>query len=104
MMEMEWSDEQKQVLILGPPQWSAGLLLHHENSLYHPTFNNLKRIDEETLLIMESKSKAVSSKPSAQHSAQLFDKGVYEDPTQPDHNQKWMAAYCPVIIDTRVDL
>jgi|GEM_PF-1371213 len=103
MMEMEWSDEKDQHLILGPPQWSAGVLLHHENNLYHPTFNSLKRIDAETLQTMESKSKEASTNSSHQRSAQKFETGVYKDPTQTGNNQEWMAAYCPVVIDTRVD-
>ena len=70
IIEMEWSDEKEQVLILGPPQWSAGVLLHHENNLYHPTFNGLKRIDAE----IGSRSGDATGTPVARAACELAGK------------------------------
>ena len=103
MMEMEWSDEKQQVLILGSPQWSSGVLLHHESDLYQPQFNNLKRIDEETLRMMARQTTEVSNHPTSHSVAILFEEGKYKDPIQTNDKEQWLAAYCPVHIDTRVD-
>lgn len=39
----------------------------------------------------------------ARDDAHLFDEGIYSDPVQTAEKTKWLAAYCPVRIETRKD-
>jgi len=104
MTDVEWSDELGRVVDLGHPQWSAGVLLHHQSELYRAEFNNLPRVSDEVMRTMkkvEMTSDGVESE--GMDDARLFTEGVYSDPVQTTEKTKWLAAYCPVRIETRKD-
>ncbi len=101
MVEMAWNGSENQFVVQGTPQWSAGILLHHESPLYKAEFNNLDRVNRNVLQAMQQPG-VISTDSQANHRpATLFKEGVYSDPIQIDKTEKWLAAYCPVRIDTR---
>lgn len=104
MSEMEWSDQLGRVIVQGTPQWSTGVLLHHQSEQYRADFGNLPRVDKEVLRDMTADDAVSPAATSDQRgTARLFTQGIYADPLQPDTQGQWLAAFCPVYVDTRAD-
>ncbi len=110
MMNMDWSDRLGRYFAIGAPQWSAGILLHHQSELYEPEFDELPRVNPSTFRLMTSDEQDVDSESVGALGAQLFPEGTYQDPvtpqtsdSTPQTSDRWMAAYCPVRIESRTN-
>ncbi len=101
---LEWISRENQFVAQGDSQWSAGLVLHHQSELYQAKFASPPRVSEAVLAALKkSQSTPDLAVAGGRREAQLFGDKVYVDPLQIEAGNRWLAASCPVEIETRSD-
>lgn len=105
MSNLEWSDMADGFITTSKTLWSSGIVLHHESDKYRATFDNPPRVADSVLekLLAPSDVSSLGTDAMFAKKPQLFGAGEYEDPIQPEVGKRWMAAYSPVIIESRKD-
>ncbi len=107
LLSVSWSELQNRYVADQRPQWSAGVVIHHEDVRFQQKFDDLHHVPRSSLRRMLElvRRDPTDGQPEITAHARLFSKeDRYRDPLGAIRaSQEVTAAYAPVVIDTRDD-